>query len=87
MINVYYKPSQGRLHEQNYGWAPSASNNQQWFQVDFGGWTKVTRVAIQGRPNAAWWVKTFQLAYSYDGVFYTSYKEEGEAKVTLHCQC
>ncbi|KAL9955598.1 hypothetical protein ACROYT_G036941 [Oculina patagonica] len=81
MVNVYYKPSQGRLHEQNYGWAPSASNNQQWFQVDFGGWTKVTRVAIQGRPNAAWWVKTFQLAYSYDGVFYTSYKEEGEAKV------
>ena len=85
--NSYYRPDQGRLQAQyesgGYGsWLAATSNNQQWFQVDFGNWTKVTRVAIQGRLNAAQWVTKFKLAYGYDGVFFKDYKEDGDtAKV------
>ena len=42
----------------------------------------MTRVAIQGRLNAAQWVTKFKLAYGYDGVFFKDYKEDGDtAKV------
>ena len=85
--NSYYRPDQGRLQHQyesgGYGsWVPATSNDQQWFQVNFGDWRKVTRVAIQGRLNAGHWVTKFQLAYSYDGVFFMDYIEDGgQAKV------
>ena len=85
MANSNYIPGQGRLHEQK-GWVASAHNQQQWFQVDFGSWTKVTRVSIQGRQDAAQWLTKFKLVYSYDGVFYRDYKEDGDkAKVTVYC--
>ncbi|XP_029202215.2 uncharacterized protein LOC114966489 [Acropora millepora] len=78
--NGYYKGSNGRLQAQpgngGYGWVAAAQNNLQWFQVDFGSWTKVARLAIQGRQNAAQWVTKFKLAYSYDGVFFKEYRED-----------
>ena len=89
IANSYYRADQGRLQAQyesgGYGsWLAGTSNNQQWFQVDFGSWTKVARVATQGRLNAAQWVTRFTLAYSYDGVFYKDYVEEGVyAKVII----
>ena len=73
---VSYAPSVGRLHflsagSGRYGsWAAGANNAQQWFQVDFGSWTKVTAVATQGRQDSNQWVKTFSMSYSYDGVYY-----------------
>lgn len=86
IANSYYRADQGRLQAQyesgGYGsWVASTHNSQQWFQVDFGSWTKVARVAIQGRLNAAQWVTEFKLAYSYDGVFYKDYNEDGHPKV------
>ncbi|XP_078346313.1 uncharacterized protein LOC144631689 isoform X2 [Oculina patagonica] len=83
MYNNAYRPSQGRLYQQavsggSGSWLAAANNNQQWFQVDFGGWTKVTRVCTQGRLNAGQWVTKYKLGYSYDGVFYTDYKEDGD---------
>ncbi|XP_078346606.1 uncharacterized protein LOC144631897 [Oculina patagonica] len=74
-----YRPSLGRLHKY-YGWIAGTYNNQQWFQVDFGGWTKVTRVSTQGRQNAGQWITKYKLTYSYDGVFFKEYKEDGVAK-------
>ena len=71
-----HAPSVGRLHflsagSGRYGsWAAGANNAQQWFQVEFGSWTKVTAVATQGRQDSNQWVKTFSMSYSYDGVFY-----------------
>lgn len=83
--NGYYKGSNGRLQAQpgngGYGWLAAAQNNLQWFQVDFGSWTKVARLAIQGRQNAAHWVTKFKLAYSYDGVFFKEYREDKIVKV------
>ncbi|XP_068680517.1 uncharacterized protein, partial [Montipora foliosa] len=84
IANANYKASNGRLQAQpgngGYGWIPSSQNNQEWFQVDFGSWTKVARIAIQGRQNAAQWLTKFKLTYSYDGLFFKEYIEDGRAK-------
>ena len=78
----------GRLHFQSksgqYGaWAVSKNDQFQWFQVDFGSFTKVTGLATQGRQDGSWWVKTYSLSFSYDGVFFEDYKEENVTKVGL----
>lgn len=67
-------PRNGRLHFQassgQYGaWAVSTNNAFQYFEVNFGEWTMVTKVATQGRQDGGWWVTSYSLSYSYDGVF------------------
>lgn len=79
-------PRNGRLHFQpssgQYGaWAVSTNNEFQYFEVSFSDWTKVTKVATQGRQDGGWWVKTYTLSYSYEGVFFEDYKENGVLKV------
>ena len=79
-------PANGRLHFQAVpgeqgSWAASTNNEFQFFEVNFGDWTQVTRVATQGRQNGAWWTTSYTLAYSYDGVFFADYKEDDLVKV------
>ena len=81
-----YKAINGRLHflsrsERIGAWAAKNNDMFQYLQVSFGDWTKVTRVAIQGRQDAAQWVKTFSISYSYDPIFFKVYKEDGAKKV------
>ena len=85
--NSYMGPENGRLHFQSksgeYGaWAVSTNNHFQWFQVDFGSFTKVTALSTQGRQDGNWWVKTFTLSFSYDGVFFEDYKEDNLTKAS-----
>lgn len=83
----YYRASQGRLHYQQGSWLAQIHSAEQWFQVDFVNWTKVTGVAIQGNPYSYWWITKFKLAYSYDGKFFSDYKEDGDnAKVLFECR-
>jgi len=79
-------PKNGRLHFQpssgQYGaWAVSKNNEFQYFEVNFGDWAKVRKVATQGRQDGAWWVKSYSLSYGYDGVFFEDYKEDNGVKV------
>ena len=60
----------------------SAGNNDvnQWLQVDLGSrYTKVTRVATQGKTDVAQWVTKYKLQYGNDGVTFQYYREEGQA--------
>ena len=76
-----YRASQGRLYQQG-SWVADTRGTEQWFQVDFVNRTKVTGVAIQGNPYWWYWVTKFKLAYSYDGEFFSDYREDGDnAKV------
>ena len=83
---VSYAPSVGRLHflsagSGKYGsWAAGTNNINQWFQVDFGSWTKVSAVATQGRQDSDQWVKSYSLSYSYDGVFFTTVNDNNAQK-------
>jgi len=80
-----YRASQGRLYQQR-SWVAEINGVEQWFQLDFVNRTKVTGVAIQGFAYWYWldWVTKFKLAYSYDGGFFSDYREDGDnAKVLL----
>ncbi|KAL9955704.1 hypothetical protein ACROYT_G037064 [Oculina patagonica] len=75
--------SNGRLHffpkfGQKGGWVADDIIASTWFQVDFGSWTKVTRISTQGRQDADEWVTKYRVSYSFDGVFFRYYKENGE---------
>ena len=51
----------------------------QWLQIDLGGqYTKVTRVATQGRNSYEQWVKSYKLQYGHDRVNFQYYRGEGE---------
>ena len=83
---LYFKPSRGRLYQQG-SWIAAINGAEQWFQVEFVNWTKVTGVAIQGCTYRFWnwWVTKFKLAYSYDGEFFSDYREDGDnTKVSLY---
>ena len=82
-----YKAINGRLHfvyrsGRIGAWAAKTSDAYQFLQVNFGDWTKVTRVAIQGRSDSNQWVKNFTLSYGYDHIFFKDYKADGIKKVS-----
>lgn len=89
MYNNNYRPSQGRLYQQAVGglgsWLAKTNNQHQWFQVNFGDWTKVTRVCTQGRLDAAQWLTEYYLAFSYDGIFYRAYIGDGGLPKVMAC--
>lgn len=86
--STYYsnmEPGNGRLHFQaisrKYGaWGSPKTDIYQWFQVDFGKFTKVTGLATQGRQDAGMWVKTYSLSFSYDGTFFEDYVQNNNVK-------
>ena len=85
--NAASKAINGRLHflfrsGTNYGaWIAKTNDVFQYLQINFGDWTKVTRVAIQGRQDADQWVKSFSISYGYDAVFFKYYQEDGVKQV------
>ena len=82
------KAHYGRLHflrgsGKAGGWAAKSNDKDQFLQVYFGGWRKVTRVAIQGGEDGDQWVKEFSLSYGNDSVFFQDYTEDEVKKVCL----
>ena len=53
----------------------------QWLQADFDAAVKVVRVSTQGRQGGDWWVKSFILSFSLDGIFFEEYQLNGDVKV------
>ncbi|XP_078351548.1 uncharacterized protein LOC144636259 [Oculina patagonica] len=82
--NVDQAANRGRLHIQysggkTGGWVAGTSDANQWLQVDLGSqYTKVTRVATQGRNDYAHWVFNYTLQYSNNGVNFQNYREQGQ---------
>ena len=78
----------GRLNFQTRagGWVAATNDSNQWLQIDLDSqYTKVTRVATQGRTGANTdWVTKYKLQFSNDGVNWQYDREPGEAtdKVT-----
>ena len=79
-----YAAIQGRLHfkaipRKAGSWSADKNDLHQWLQVDLGSqYTKVTRVATQGRNDAAQWVTKYKLQYSNDEVTFQYYREQGQ---------
>ena len=75
-----YKPNNARLNRHTHngfygGWAAGANNQQQFLQINFGQWVKITRIATQGRSDADQWVSMYTLASSFDGVSFDTYEQ------------
>ena len=69
---------QARLHftisgNMRGGWSALRNDLNQWLQVDLGSYTRVTRVATQGRNAYNEWVTKYRLKYSDDGVTFYLY--------------
>ena len=86
--NNYQGPHRGRLNLKTIagGWVAAKNDANQWLKIDLGSqYTKVTRVATQGRTGGSKnWVTKYKLQYRNDGVNWQHYREPGEAtdKVT-----
>ena len=79
-------PSIGRLHFLSAGsgkhgsWIARTNDVNQWFEIDFGSWIKISAIETQGRQDANQWVKTYSVSFSYDGVFYQTVNNEHGSK-------
>ena len=89
MLDGDNSPGQARLHQKADGrmagaWSAQTDDLNQWLQVDFGSYTKVSRVATQGKNGFNQWVTKYKIQYSNDGENFWVYKEPGTslAKVT-----
>lgn len=73
-----------RLNNNPKHWAPSSNQVGEWFQVDFGKLTLVTKVATQGRPTPApSYVRSYSLSYRRDNESWKSYVHASRGKVSL----
>ncbi len=69
------------------GWSALRNDLNQWLQVDFGSYTRVTRVATQGIYAYDQWVTKYRLQYSNDGMTFQVYKQPGEASTKVSSYC
>ena len=68
------------------GWSARTNDDNQWLQIELGeGYTKVIRVATQGRSDSNQWVETYKLQYSDDEVDFRYYKEQGQTTEKVRC--
>ena len=79
-LNDNHAPRQARLHFKKAGgkqgsWSTLINDLSQWLQVDLGSYTRVTRVATQGRNGYNEWVTKYRLQYSDDGDSFPFFKE------------
>ena len=82
--------TQGRLNFKHAGikvgaWSSRTLDTKQWLQVDLGSYyTRISRVATQGRNSYDQWVTEYQLQYGNNGVNFQYYREQGQTtnKVT-----
>ena len=90
--NAYAGPENARLHfcaeSGRYGaWIAQKNDHSQYYQVDFGVETQVTRIETQGRQDALQYVKAYTLRYSTDGSYFKQYQPSGFTKVRCFLSC
>lgn len=56
-------------------WSPASLDLGQWIQVDLGKTAAVTKIATQGRGEAAQWVSEYKVSYSLDGGYFKFYPQ------------
>ncbi|XP_078357060.1 uncharacterized protein LOC144641914 [Oculina patagonica] len=78
-LDANHSAVQGRLQCEAGSWSAGSNDVNQWLQIDLGSqYTEVSRLATQGRSDAAQWVTSYKLRYSNDGVNFQYYREQGQ---------
>ena len=75
---------QARLNFKAYeskagAWSALTTDRNQWLQVDLGSYTRVTRLATQGRNSRNEWVTKYKLQYSDVEGNFQFYKHLGDS--------
>ena len=88
-LDSSHSAKQARIYSKADGskwgsWSALTNDLNQWLQVDLGTYTRVTRVATQGRNGFNQWVIKYKLQFSDDGDTFHVYEEPGNggAKVS-----
>ena len=87
--NANHAARQGRLNFQAVpgkagSWSARRNDANQWLQIDLGNqFTRITRVATQGRNGYSQWVTKYKLQYSNDGVNFQHYREQGQTQTKV----
>ena len=76
-------PWKSRLNTDQAAWCAGENNANQYLQVYLGRSRTVSRVASQGHPGSAFWVTSFRLAYSVDGIFWRNALDESKSMVRI----
>lgn len=80
-----YDPHRARLNHRNVGgygaWSARYKNAFQWIQIRLLETTTITGIATQGRYEANQWVKTYEIATSYNGKKFRFYSVKGKVKL------
>ncbi|XP_013397759.1 uncharacterized protein LOC106164412 [Lingula anatina] len=84
--NSNHGPSRSLLNTVRQGgkvgaWASKVNAVGHWIQVDLGIPSRITGVGTQGRQDYNQWVKTYSVAYSFNGTKWVNYGEGGKKKV------
>ena len=70
-LNAQHSPGKGG------SWSAKSLDQNQWLQIDVASsYTKVTRVATQGRSDKAQWVTKYMLQYNNDEGEFNDYKQQ-----------
>lgn len=86
--NAVQAASRARLNFQEIpgnasgAWAANASDDNPWLQIDLGAhYTKVTRIATQGRNSQKYsqWVTQYKLQFGDNRQTFQYYRELGQA--------
>ena len=82
--DTHHATIQGRLNFEQTAiksgaWSSGTVDGKQWLQVDLRSYyTRVSRVATQGRNSYDQWVTEYQLQYGNNGVNFQYYREQGQ---------
>lgn len=81
-LDSTHSAKQARLHSKADGskwgsWSALTNDLNQWLQVNLRTYTRVTRVATQGRNGFYQWVTKYKLQYSDDGDTFHVLEEPG----------
>ena len=77
-------PENARFHSSTGSWMPQTSDRNQWLQVDLVNKMQISGISTQGHPNDTFWVKSYSLRYSNNGVLFEVYTPEQQSKVKLN---
>jgi len=85
-FNSSHGASNARLgHVAEHGtagaWSPSSVDLGQWIQVDLGNFAIVSKIATQGRQDAAQWVTQYKVSYSTYGRHFMFYRQPSNYSV------
>ena len=80
-----YLAWKARLKSSKGSWRAVASNRNQWLQVDFKYRATIVNIFTQGHHSGNYFVRSYTLSYSSDGLRFKTYKVKGRVHVSTYC--